>query len=231
MIDLRRSQGDRLGIWVMAALTGFVPLLLAFGALAALAEGEGIGGGLLLVFALMMAPLSYLVVREAVARSTTRITIDAAVLRLNLPAQRSYAPLPALRETIDRKNIDSIETRTEAFRAAGNTVTQRAYALVLSGGRRIVLGADRRMADAYYEQAAHALSLALEKPIREIGTVDGDAGFLMFFGQSAPAWDASPLPAAAGEKRVRDEQTAWRFAWIVVAAAMLIAAVARLAGG
>lgn len=226
-VELRRGAPERVAMWVMGATIGMLPLLFGFCGLLILGDGEPLGG-LMLLFALPFAWLTYFCFREAAARQAVLVRIEGQGVKLVLPAQRSYVPQERIDELLGLAAIKTIETRVEAFRGAGNTITQQSYAIVLNSGRRIVLGGDRRMLAPYFCDVAEALAQATGKPITDLGVVDANAGFLMFAGQSVPPWDAAPLPQALGEKRVRDERAAWRIASIVLAVAGFIILLVRL---
>lgn len=226
-VELRRGAPEQVAMWVMGATVGMLPLLFVFCGLLILSEGEGMGG-LFLLFALPFGWLTYFCFREAAARRAVLVRIEGQGVKFVLPAQRSYVPLEKVDELLGLSAIKSIETRVEAFRGAGNTVTQQSYSLVLNNGRRIVLGGDRRMLAPYFGDVANALAQATDKQIANLGVVDANAGFLMFAGQSVPPWDSAPLPPALGEKRVRDEQAAWRIAGIVLAIAGALVFLSRL---
>lgn len=226
-IELRRGAPERVAMWVMGATVAMLPLLFVFCGWIILADGEGMGA-LMLIFALPFAYLTYFCFREAAARSSVSVRIEGQGLKLLLPAQRSYVAQERIDELLGLSAIKAIETRVEAFLGAGNTITQQSYAIVLNNGRRIVLGGDRRMLAPYFGEVADALAQATGKPITDLGVVDANAGFLMFAGQSVPPWDAAPLSQAMGEKRVRDEQSAWRIASIVLAVAGFVILIARL---
>ncbi len=226
MIELKRGGGDQFFVWTMVVMTAFVPLLFGFAGFALLASGEGMGA-LLIVFALPFLWLTYYVYREAAARSFTRVAISDQSVELRLPAQRSYAPQEKVEATIPLGSIRAIEARAEAFRAAGNSVLQYAYSLALNDGRRIVLGADRRFTQPFYQEAANAISSKTQIPIRDLGLVDGNPGFLLVAGQSAPPWDAPAVPQATMQQRFKQEESGWRVAWIITSAALAIGMIAR----
>ena len=230
MIELKRGGGDQIFIWVMVVMCAFTTLLFGFAGLALIAEGEG-AGAILLIFALPFIWLAYYVYREAEARSSTRVAIDGQTLHLRLPAQRSYVPQEKIETTLPLSSIRTIEARAEGFRAFGATVLQYAYALVLTDDRRIILGADRRFIQPFYQQAAHHISMQTQIPISDRGLIDGSAGFLLVTGQTVPSWDAAPVPREVMEKRFHNEGATWRIVSIITGAALAIGALARVFGG
>jgi hypothetical protein len=229
MTEFKRGGGDQVFIWFMVGMCVFLVLMFAFAGMALIAEGEGMGA-IFFVFLLPCFALAYYVYREAVARSFTRIAINWQTLELRLPAQRSYVPQEKLETSLPLSSIKTIESRAESFRALGNTVLQYAYSLVLNDGRRIILGADRRFISPYYQNAAGAISNNIKIPIRDLGLVDGNAGSLMFSGQTVPPWDAAPVPAATMQKRFKDEAAAWRWVSIIVGGALALGMLARAFG-
>lgn len=218
---LRRSAGDRWSIVAMAAVMVMPVVALAAGAVALAGQSTG-AAAFLLVMAAFLASLAMLVVGEARVRWGTRIELDGPTLRLALPARRGYVAHPPVHADLSIASIASVDTRAEAFRSAGTTVIQRAYALALADGTRVVLGADRRRVDAFFASAAEAIAARAGSPIRDLGTVDGTPGMLMLRGQTVPGWDAASLPAPMAEKRHRQESRAWRLVAIVLGLAALV---------
>jgi len=230
MIQLKRGGGDIASVWFIVGLLGLLTLMFGALGLELIASGES-AGLVMSVFALPFAALTYYVYREAHARASTRIIINGETLELRLPAQRSYAPQEKTETTLPLSSVRAIEKRAEAFRALGTTVVQSAYALVLTNGRRIVLGADRRFTQPFYENAAIAIAAHTRLAIQDRGLVDGDAGFLLISGQRTPGWEAAPVAAGALQKRIRDEAVTWRVVSILVGAGLAIGAVARAFSG
>ena len=229
MTELKRSGGDQFFVWFMVVICAFAVALFILAGGAIMAEGEGLGA-LLIIWALPFVGLTYYIYREAVARSFTRIAINWQTLELRLPSQRSYVPQEKLETSIPLASIKAIESRAESFRALGNTVLQYAFSLVLEDGRRIILGADRRFISPYYQNAAGLISNNVKIPIRDLGLVDGNPGFILVSGQTVPEWDAVPVPAETMQKRFKDEAAAWRVVSIIAGAALAIGALARAFG-
>lgn len=229
MVELKRGGGDQIFIWFVVCMCAALVALFVFAGLALMAEGEGMGA-ILLVFALPFIGLTYYVYREALARSFTRIAINWQTLELRLPPQRSYVPQEKIETSLPLSSIKAIESRAESFRSLGTTALQFAYSLVLNDGRRIMLGADRRFISPYYQNAAGLISNKVKIPIRDLGLVDGNPGFLLVVGQTIPDWDAAPVPTAMMQKRFKDEAAAWRVVTIIVGAALAIGALSRALG-
>lgn len=226
MTELKRGGGDQVFIWLTFGMCALMVAMFAFAGLALLTDGES-AGSILIAFALPSLGLAYYVFREAQARTFTRIAINWRTLELRLPAQRSYVAQEKLETSLPLAAIKAIESRAESFRALGNTVLQYAYSLVLDDGRRIVLGADRRFISPYFQNAAGVISNNVKIPIRDLGLVDGDPGFLLLSGQSVPAWDAAPVARDTMQKRFRDEAAAWRWVSIITGAALALGMLAR----
>ena len=226
IIELKRGGGDQFFIWFMAVMLGFVAALFAFVAATLLADSEEMGW-ILIVLALFMAGLGFIVYREAAARSFTRIAINWQTLELRLPAARGYVPQEKIETSIPLASIKAIESRAEAYRQIGTTALQFAYSLVLEDGRRIFLGADRRFLTPYFQNAAGIISNNIKQPIRDLGLVDSNPGFLLVAGQSAPPWDAAPVPQATMQQRFKQEASGWRLAWLITSAALAIGMIAR----
>lgn len=229
IVELKRGGGDQFFIWLMAVMFGLVCALFAFVAATLLGDGEDMGW-ILIVLALFMGGLAFIVYREAQARSFTRIAINWQTLELRLPAARGYVPQEKIETAIPLASIKAIESRAESYRQIGTTALQFAYSLVLEDGRRIFLGADRRFLTPYFQNAAGVISNNIKQPIRDLGLVDGNPGFLLVFGQSAPPWDATPVPPAAMQERFKQEASGWRIAWLVASAALAIGMIARAFG-
>jgi hypothetical protein len=229
LIELKRGGGDQFFIWLMAAMFGLVVALFAFVAATLLADGEE-AGWMLVVLALFTGGLAFIVYREAAARSFTRIAINWKTLELRLPAARGYVPQEKVDTSIPLVSIKAIESRAESYQQIGTTALQFAYSLVLEDGRRIFLGADRRFLTPYFQNAASVISNNIKQPIRDLGLVDGNPGFLLVVGQSAPPWNAAPVPPATMQKRFRQEASGWRIAWFVTSAALAIGMIARAFG-
>ena len=80
------------------------------------------------------------------------------------------------------------------------------------------------VADTMTAKLAEAATLE----IRDLGTVEGDAGFLMLTGHRVPTWGAAPLAPEIATKRVREEARAWRLVGVVLLACALLVLLSRL---
>lgn len=229
LIELKRGGGDQVFIWFMTGICAVMAAMFGFVGVTLLEEDVGIGA-ILIAFALPFVGLTYYVYREAVARSFTRIAINWQTLELRLPEQRSYVPQEKIEAAIPLASIKGIDSRAESFRQLGTTALQFAYSLVLEDGRRILLGADRRFLTPYFQNAAGIISNNIKQPVRDLGLVDGNPGFLLVTGASVPAWDTAPAPQATLQKRFKDEAASWRIVSLIAGAALAIGALARAFG-
>jgi hypothetical protein len=184
-VELRRSAGDRYAILVMEAVILLGAVALLGGALAVAGRSPG-AASFLLLMGVFVAGLAALVGQEALVRWRTRITLVGDRLRLRLPGRRGYVAQAPLDRELPLSAIEGVDTRLEAFRSAGTTTLQRSYSLALRDGSRIVLGGDRRLLDPFYAGVAETVAVRAGVPLRDLGTVDGEPGFLMLWGQSVP---------------------------------------------
>lgn len=151
----------------------------------------------------VMASLSALVAKEAVARWRLRAGIYAGRLTASLPRRRGFIAFD--REGLDTPlaDIARIDTRLEHFESLGVSTSQRAYRLALRDGRGIELGGDREMMPAFFGPLVEAIVARTGAPVVDHGVVDGDAGFMLVAGQSAPPWDTPALSASEAALRAR----------------------------
>lgn len=229
LIELKRGGGDQFFIWFMVVMFAVVVAVFGFVGATLLADGED-AGWIVIILTLFLSALTFIMYREAAARSATRIAINWRTLELRLPAARGFVPQERIETSIPLASIKAIESRAEAYRQIGTTALQFAYSLVLEDGRRIFLGADRRFLTPYFQNAAGIISNNIKQAIRDLGLVDGNPGFLLVAGQSAPPWDAAPVPQATMQKRFKQEESGWRIAWLITSAALAIGMIARAFG-
>jgi hypothetical protein len=224
---MRRSSSDRWGGVILAAVVfaGAATVILAGIAVAATSAIAALF--LLAVGALLLVPTAVMA-NEALARWRTGVTLDTDAVELRLPARRGMVKLEPVAETVPLEAVEAVETRLEAFHSAGSTVLQRAYALRLSGPRRIVLGADRRLIAPFYAGVASAIASRAGAPILDLGAVDGEVGFLMLRGHAVPEWDAASLAVSAADVRLRQESRTWQILSIVLLICALLVLLASL---
>src|SRR5262249_2794705 len=147
-LRLTRSAVDRyllIVLGVFLAVIGivlfgvaFTPWASPFGLRVVLVAAAAVHGG-----------CTYIIAREAIGRFRTLIALYGDRLSLVLPAHRGYVGSPAFNGDVPLAAIRAVETRTEAFRELGSTVTQQAYTLRVEG-KDVFLGADRAFAVPFY---------------------------------------------------------------------------------
>jgi hypothetical protein len=220
-ITFRRSRADRLGILLIALLLlamCFLPLLAALQVLADSPPFALFLGAI----GLVMVALTLLVLTEVRARWITRIVLDGNEVTLRLPARRGYVRRAAVDRRLPLTGIRGVETRGEAFRAAGSTVLQQSFALRLDDGEYLELGGDRAWMAPLFGEAALAIAERAELPLVDRGMVDGRPGFLMLWGQSVPPWDAPALAPAEAERRISQVRRAWQLLTVVLLVLVLL---------
>lgn len=228
MTLIKRNTWDIASLWLVVAASALGPLItLPLGFYLLSADGSFITGLVILVIGAGLLWLFVHVLREALAQTQTRIAIQDGAVHLRLPARRGFAELAPVSETVPRAAISAIQARTEAFRSGGAT-TQAAFALVLEDGRRIVLGADRPTLAPLFRQAAEAIAAETRLPIRDLGVVDGDGGFLLLGGVRVPDWESAALPGEIGAKRVADAARVWRWTIAIVGVSLVVSVALRL---
>ncbi|MEP7314529.1 MAG: hypothetical protein ABI859_18240 [Pseudomonadota bacterium] len=189
----RVPVAQRMALLFCSAMIMALCAMIVYGCVSTAQEGPGVWllWGVLLAVALALA---WMIVGETVSALRLRIAGDAVDLRLHLPPRRGHVLLPTVDESIPLASVKGIEVRHEAFRQFGIVAIQRAYRLLLSDGRSIVLGADRQMKKTVFERAAQAIALRTDLPIRERGMVEGAPGVLAAWNTSVPDWSAESLP-------------------------------------
>jgi hypothetical protein len=190
------------------ALLAVVTLGMAGAAVLLLAASAGLAAFILAVSA-VMALMTWITGREALANWRVRIVIDGATAHLILPRIRGFVAQAPMDRWLPLASIAMVEQRDEAFRSLGTTALQRAYALVLHDGSRVVLGADRQMKAPFFGPAAQAIAAQAAAPLHDLGLVDGKAGPVLVAGNTAPDWTAAPLSPAVADKRRRAAALTW----------------------
>lgn len=176
---------------------------------------------------LVIAAMVFLILREAVARWVGHATIEGGRVHLRLPAMRGYVPYPAVNRDIALQDIKAIEARNEAFASVGFTMVQTSYALVLTDGSRLVLGGDRRAQPEFYGDIAEAIAERAKLSITGLGTVDGNAGFIVILNQSVPGWETPGMTEPEAAKREKAAAASWRFASALVLVCLIIYALSQ----
>ena len=191
---LRASVFSRLA-GLLLAVCMLVPFL-GSGALAVTLaiQGETAFALMLLLLATGLGFLTELVVREALNRLNWRIELGADSIRLDLPASRSYLAKPdAFTGELARAALKGVVWREERYPTLGMAVTVRAWALVLTDGRIILLGEDRPIANTgsyttVVGETGTAIAAWLGRKPHQRAPVVGDAGLLGVWFTRAPDW-------------------------------------------
>jgi hypothetical protein len=227
-VDLHRTLGDRLSILFIAALMVGASGVMAVGAVATVTHSLGLFLFMVLI-AVMNAGLTWIVIREAIMRWSTHIVLHDRSVRLRLPARRGYVATAPVDLELPLSAIKAVESRDEAFRSVGNTVIQQSYVLVKDDGQSLFLGADRPWVTPFFGGAAAAIAARAGLAIRDKGTVRGEPGFILLWGQTVPAWDAPPLPPADSDRLAYQSSRALYWVWVIVSISLLIGAISRVA--
>jgi hypothetical protein len=225
-VDLHRTLGDRMSVLLIAVLLLMAFVILAVVAIASIGYSTGLFLFLLIPAAIQGACF-IVVVNEARMRWGTHIILSDRSVRLRLPARRGYVSSGAIDVDMPLSAIKGIETRAEAFRSLGNTVIQQSYTLIKDDGSSLLLGGDRPWVPPFFGQAADAIAARAGVAIRDRGTVQGDAGFILLWGQKVPPWNAPPVAPAEADRYARQASRALYWVWIIVSVAMMIGALAR----
>jgi hypothetical protein len=167
--------------------------------------------------------------RDARAKHRLLIEADEEGLSLRLPPGRSLThKADWCVRRVPWSQIAGIDTRLEAYSTLGMANMQRAFALRLQGGERLLLGEDRaqgtQLARSFYGDFIWQVSERFPVTVTDLGMAEGRAGVLGVLFTAAPAWDAGALPA---EK----QSAAWRRVartGLYIALAPLLALIAAL---
>lgn len=225
-IELRRPLLERWAL-IFAALIVIAGFLAVggFTVLAAIQMPEILP--IMIPVSLVTAAMVVLILRETAARWIGEATIEGGRVHLKLPSLRGYVAYPAVDRDIALGDIAAIEARNEAFASIGFTMVQTSYALVLTDGSRLVLGGDRRAQPEFYGDIAEAIAEKRQLEIRGLGTVDGNAGFIVILNQSVPGWETPGISEAEATKREKAAAASWRFVSVLVLICILIYALAQ----
>jgi hypothetical protein len=222
--EFRPPLSERIGVTVAALFIGALTLFHAGAAIASFAINLFLGA-FMSAIAAILAALTALVAKEAVARWRLRATVFGGRLTATLPRRRGFIDQPRVAADLDLRDYDRIETRVENFTGLGVTTAQRAYSLVKTTGERLELGADREFVRPFFKNVIDALVSRTGIDVVDLGVVDGNSGFLLVAGQSVPDWSAPSLSDA--EIAVREKRRG-RTRWIMLAAAALVIAARAL---
>lgn len=191
-----------------AAFLGVVMAIMIV--LAALVvRAQWIAGLVVAACAGVTGALTLYVWRDLKAKWRLRIVLDANAATLDLPAGRSLIHSPPPQSlTIPYADIDSIESRFEAYRSLGQTMMQRAYVLRTKRGELIFLFEDRalatKMESADFAGIVMELAARANVGVHDLGVVEGEGGLLGVWGTHAPDWAAAPLARDRAARLWRD---------------------------
>lgn len=210
--------GERVFVTGCAVFMGALALFLVAVMIGSFVVNIALGFVMLVAVAAIGA-MVFLVTKEAVSRWRMRVTFYAGRMTALLPRRRGFIDMKREEIEIAISDVDRVETRLEIYSSIGVTTAQRAFSIVLRDGTRIALGADRDWVQPFWGRIADELAARAGAGLIDLGAVDGDAGFLLVAGQSAPEWSAASL--APAEIEVRNRRRA-RTAAIMSAAALIV---------
>lgn len=210
-----RAWGALITFLLLALLSVFVFAAMTWAFLQPSEADDGTSNPLELIALLAMAVAlaAWLAIllrqlfRNLRGRWRGRIAITADAVELDLACDRSLLHrTPRFVGTIPLSDVVAIETRREAYAGRWLAMVQQAWRLVRRTGEPIFLFEDRalgsRLHDGNHEAVAVEMAERAGIPIRDLGMVEGDAGFLGIVGAKAPPWDARPVSA-------RDAENVW----------------------
>lgn len=223
--EWRQDRAGAVGIAIAALLCLLLSLLMLGSFAWALQRPDWTVALVLIALAGLLLALATYCAHAAMGRWGGSIAVTPRAVILDLPAWRSLVQdAPAVRERIDRSDIDSVEARVEALESLGMSALQRSYRLLLRDGRGILMFESRSLAtlteDPRADTAAREIAQALGLSILDRGMVVCQGGFLGM-GATAPSWQEPPVPA--------DQQyRLWRRAGLTGAAASVTMLIALL---
>jgi hypothetical protein len=182
--------------------------------------------------AVFMGGLTGYVWRDLSGKWSYSIRLGPTAAELDLPAGRSLIHRPPSQHlTVPYADIESIETRLEAYGNFGMEMMQRPYVLRRTNGELIFLFEDRALATGLENQLfpdfASDLAARAGVAMRDLGMVEGKSGFLGMWGTHAPDWTAASLTLA-------QQLRLWRraaFTGSLTGAAILLAFAIRILFG
>jgi hypothetical protein len=196
----RLPLGPRLlslfGVIVLGLVTA---IMVAFAVVAFTAQWAL--GLFTMAVACFLAALTGYVWRDLSGKWGLQLALDADAVTLTLPAGRSliHRP-PQLHLTIPYADIESIETRLEAYGSFGIGMMQRAYVLRRKDNALIFLFEERAlgtaMASSLFADIASELAARAGGKLHDLGMVEGKNGFIGVWGTHAADWSAPSLAPA-----------------------------------
>ena len=224
--DFRLPFGQRVfSIVTVAILAVVTGIMMAF-AVVVFATQWALGLFLALCAAFIGGLTGY-TFRDLRGKLGLHIVFGGDAVTLHLPAWRSLIHRPPAQQlVVPYADIESIETRNEAYRSLGMASMQRVYVLRCKGDRLIFLFEERALAtalaSALYACVVTELLQRANVPLRELGTVEGAGGLLSVWGTHAPDWAAPSLPRDQALRLWRHAAStgALAFSLIIMLAAM-----------
>lgn len=223
--------------WISMFATIVIGTVCIFllGAAGVVLADEQFSVGMFLVVAATAAVvvvLFFYVLRDARGKLGWRISIGSDALDLDLPASRSLTRrLKSVHARLRFDEIESVQTRLEAYRSFGMANMNRSYALKLNGGDVIVLGEDRalgtQLASNFFQRVTERIVEHGKIKTRDLGMAEGNGGILSVLFTSPPPWDAPSL-------EVKKQEALWNRVTLTAGLALiapvviLLVAIARL---
>ncbi len=141
----------------------------------------------------------------------TRVVIDDEKVKFSVPRWRGPSPdVRYIKDTVELKDIEAVETRGEIYQAVNVPVMMRATVLKLKDGRQHLLGyVNENSPDPAlpYPEIGRVIADRAGVPFVDKGRVDaGHHARAMLKGP--PDWDARPLSEGAYHDYQRDNQWA-----------------------
>jgi hypothetical protein len=180
---------------------GAVTVFMMFFAILLIFNGSWGLGAVVAALGTFIAALWGHMLRDFWGRWGLRVALLGDHMKLDLPTGRSLVHRPVAQHmTIPYSDIESVETRLEAFSSLGMLILQRPFVLSLKHDDPIFLFEDRAIGSPIetpiYEPIAAAIVARANVPLRDHGMVKGDGGFLSVWGTHVPDWAAPSLPLA-----------------------------------
>jgi hypothetical protein len=212
------------GVVVLGGLTALMALL----AILVLVNGEWALGALVMApLTGFMAYLTSYAASDMRAKWRLRVALEPDLLVLDLPAERSLIHHPGAEHvSIRYSDIETIESRLEAYRSLWMAMMQRSYVLRRKTGELIFLFEDRAIGTpfetSFFPSVAAEIVARAGVPLIGLGVVEGGGGALGIWGTHAPDWAAPSLSAARQRKIWRAVKTTGVLSIVVIVIALTV---------